>query len=66
MTSSILFSAPDPSHPEADANGYVTYPNVNIIEEMVNLLEALRAYQANLTVIENDKEIFMRSLNITA
>jgi len=56
----------DPSHPQADADGYVTYPNVNIIEEMVNLLEALRSYQANLTVIENDKEIFMRSLNITA
>ena len=39
----------DPSHPDADENGYVTYPNVNIITEMTNLIDASRSYEANAT-----------------
>ena len=39
----------DPSHPDADENGYVTYPNVNTVTEMTNLIDASRGYQANVT-----------------
>ena len=39
----------DPSHPDADENGYVEYPNVNTVTEMTNLIDATRAYQANVT-----------------
>ena len=42
----------DPSHPHADAQGYVTYPNINVITEFVNALEATRAYEANLSAFQ--------------
>ena len=54
----------DPSHPDADENGYVAMPNINIIEEMVGLVIASRAYEANLTVIQADKEMSKEALNI--
>lgn len=55
----------DPSHPDADQNGYVSYPNINVIEEMVNLMAASRAYEANLTLMSSYKEMFLKTLDIT-
>ncbi|HMK44240.1 MAG TPA: flagellar basal body rod protein FlgC [Dissulfurispiraceae bacterium] len=55
----------DPSHPDADQSGYVSYPNINVIEEMVNLLAASRAYEANLTLMTAYKEMFTKTLDIT-
>lgn len=46
-----------PNHPEANAEGYVAMPNVNIVEEMTNMMTALRSYQANLTAMEAGKEM---------
>lgn len=54
----------DPSHPDADKNGYVEYPNVNPMEEMINLISASRAYEANLTMINSYKDMFMRTLDL--
>ncbi|HYE79625.1 MAG TPA: flagellar basal body rod protein FlgC [bacterium] len=54
----------DPSHPDADPDGYVTYPNVNSISEMVDMMAASRAYEANLTALNSGKELFLRALNI--
>ncbi|MGN1314225.1 MAG: flagellar basal body rod protein FlgC [Lachnospiraceae bacterium] len=54
----------DPSHPDADENGYVTYPNVNIITEMTNLIDASRSYEANATAFNASKSIAMQGLNI--
>ncbi len=54
----------DPSHPDADENGYVTYPNVNIITEMTNLIDASRSYEANATAFAASKGIALQGLNI--
>lgn len=54
----------DPSHPDADAQGYVSYPNVNIVEEMVNMISSTRAYEANAKVIEATKSMALRALDI--
>lgn len=54
----------DPSHPDADENGYVMYPNVNIITEFTNLIDASRAYQANGTAFSASKNIATMGLNI--
>jgi flagellar basal-body rod protein FlgC len=58
----------DPTHPDAiltgDRAGYVEYPNVNIVNEMVDLIAASRAYEANTTVIQGAKEMFARALEI--
>jgi len=54
----------DPFHPDADANGYVTLPNVNVMEEMGDMVAATRAYEANLNVVNSAKDMFMRSLEI--
>lgn len=54
----------DPSHPDADQQGYVNYPNVNIIEEMVNMISATRAYEANAKMIESTKAMAARALEI--
>lgn len=54
----------DPSHPDADEQGYVNYPNVNIVEEMINMISATRAYEANAKVIEASKSMAMRALDI--
>jgi flagellar basal-body rod protein FlgC len=47
----------DPSHPAADDNGYVKLPNVNPLIEMSNMREASRSYEANLTMLENAKQM---------
>ena len=54
----------DPSHPDADENGYVTYPNVNIITEMTNLIDASRAYEANATAFDSYKSMAMKGLSM--
>ena len=54
----------DPSHPDADENGYVTYPNVNIITEMTNLIDASRSYEANATVFDASKNMALQGLNM--
>jgi flagellar basal-body rod protein FlgC len=47
----------EPGHPHADAQGYVNYPNVNVITEFVNALEASRAYEANVTAMQMSREM---------
>jgi flagellar basal-body rod protein FlgC len=54
-----------PSHPDADAAGFVTLPNVNPIHEVVNLMSAQRAYDANATAVETLKTMAQRALDIT-
>lgn len=54
----------DPSHPDADIDGYVNYPNVNIVEEMINMISATRSYEANAKVIEATKGMAIRALEI--
>ena len=54
----------DPSHPDADENGYVTYPNVNIITEMTNLIDASRAYEANSTAFNASKSMALQGLEL--
>ena len=54
----------DPTHPDADANGYVTYPNVNIVVEMTNMLSATRSYEANLATVEAAKRMALKALEI--
>lgn len=54
----------DPSHPDADENGYVTYPNVNTITEMTNLIDASRGYEANATAFEASKSIALKGLEM--
>jgi flagellar basal-body rod protein FlgC len=54
----------DPSHPDADNNGYVSYPNINVLTEMVNLMTAQRAYESNLTMISSYKDMYMKTLDI--
>jgi flagellar basal-body rod protein FlgC len=54
----------DPSHPDADASGYVYLPNVNLVQEMVNMLNANRSYEANAAVIRAAKEMALKALEI--
>ena len=54
----------DPSHPDADENGYVTYPNVNIITEMTNMIDASRSYEANSTAFNASKSIALQGLEL--
>ena len=54
----------DPSHPDADENGYVMYPNVDIVTEMTNLIDASRAYEANATAFSASKSIASKGLNM--
>jgi len=54
----------DPTHPDADANGYVNYPNVDIVVEMTNMLSATRSYEANLSSIEAIKRMALKALEI--
>lgn len=54
----------DPDHPDADENGMVTYPDVNMVEEMTRMVSANRLYEANLSVIEAEKQIIKRSFEI--
>jgi flagellar basal-body rod protein FlgC len=54
----------DPSHPDANPQGYVTYPNVNAVEEMVNMITATRAYEAGVTSINSIKQMARSALEI--
>ena len=54
----------DPSHPDADEDGYVIYPNVNTVTEMTNMIDATRAYEANVTVINGTKGMALKALDI--
>ena len=54
----------DPTHPDADEDGYVSMPNVNTIEEMTNLISANRSYEANVTAFNATKSMITTSLNI--
>jgi len=54
----------NPQHPDAGADGLVTMPNVNMSYEMVDLITASRAYEANLSVVKNAKQMAMRTLEI--
>lgn len=54
----------DPSHPDADENGYVYYPNVNTVTEMTNLIDSSRAYEANVTAFDAVKNMALNGLKI--
>ena len=54
----------DPQHPAADAEGYVTYSNVNAVEEMVNMISASRSYQNNVEVMNTAKTLLLKTLQM--
>ena len=54
----------DPKHPGADADGYVTYSNVNAVEEMVDMISASRSYQNNVEVMNTTKQLLTRTLQM--
>ena len=54
----------DPKNPLADAKGYVTMPNVNAVEEMVNMISASRSYQCNAEMMNTAKTLLLKTLNI--
>jgi flagellar basal-body rod protein FlgC len=54
----------DPSHPDANPQGYVAMPNVNVVEEMTDMISASRAYEANVTAVQAAKSMAMKTLEI--
>ncbi|MCD7825344.1 MAG: flagellar basal body rod protein FlgC [Clostridiaceae bacterium] len=54
----------DPSNPDADENGYVTYPNVNTVTEMTDMIDASRSYEANVTAFNASKNMQLKALEI--
>lgn len=54
----------DPKHPFANAEGYVSHSNVNVVEEMVNMISASRSYQANVEVLNTAKTLMLKTLSI--
>jgi flagellar basal-body rod protein FlgC len=54
----------DPSHPDANAQGYVSMPNVNPVTEMVDLISASRSYEANVTAMQTTKQMFTKTLDL--
>ena len=54
----------DPGHPDADENGYVAMPNINLMEEMVNMISATRGYEANVTALKAAKDMALKALEI--
>ena len=54
----------DPKNPRANADGYVAMPNVNVVEEMVNMISASRSYQANVEVLNTAKTLMLKTLTI--
>jgi len=63
-TTSDLIKAYDPDHPDADEDGYVYYPNVNIVTEMTDLIDASRSYEANATAFEASKNMAVKGLQM--
>ena len=54
----------DPKHPQADGEGYVTYSNVNAVEEMVNMISASRSYQNNVEVMNTARQLLQKTLQL--
>ena len=54
----------DPTHPNADAQGFVTYPNVNVVAEMADMITANRAYEACVTALDASKNMVLKALDI--
>jgi flagellar basal-body rod protein FlgC len=54
----------DPKHPLADADGYVTHSNVNVVEEMVNMISASRSYQNNVEVLNTTQQLLLKTLQL--
>ncbi|WP_167942426.1 flagellar basal body rod protein FlgC [Desulfobaculum xiamenense] len=54
----------EPGHPDADPQGYVSYPDINVVEEMTNMLTASRAYEAGVTSIQSIKGMYSKALEI--
>ena len=54
----------EPSHPDANKEGYVFYPDINVVEEMANLMTAQRNYEANVTTVESIKGMYTKALEI--
>lgn len=54
----------EPNHPDADENGYVSYPNVNVVQEMTDLISAHRSYEANITAFNTTKSMISKALEI--
>lgn len=54
----------DPTHPDADEDGYVSYPNVNVVQEMTDLIDATRSYEANVTAFNATKNMALKGLEI--
>lgn len=54
----------EPNHPDADEEGYVVYPNVDMADEMVDMMTAIRTYDANVTAINSSKDMLKRALEI--
>jgi len=54
----------DPTHPDANARGYVEMPNINVMTEMVNMIMATRAYEGNATAIENSKQMAIKAIEL--
>jgi flagellar basal-body rod protein FlgC len=54
----------EPTHPDADAAGYVAYPNVNVVEEMADMISASRSYEANVTAVQAAKSMATKTLDI--
>lgn len=54
----------EPGHPDADQNGYVQYPDINVVEEMTNMISASRSYEANTSTINTVKAMYNKALEI--
>ena len=54
----------EPHHPDANEQGYVTYPDINVVEEMTNMMQAMRGYEANVQTIQAAKRMFQKALMI--
>lgn len=65
-TETDLIKAYEPDHPDADEDGYVYYPNVNVITEMTDLIDASRSYEANATAFNTSKNIAVKGLEMAS
>jgi len=54
----------DPTHPDANEQGFISLPNINVVEEMVNMISASRSYEANVTAVKASKEMASSALDI--
>ena len=54
----------EPNHPDANPDGFVAYPNVNLMEEMTNMIQASRAYEANVSAMQASKDMALSALDI--